>query len=278
MFSAVALAALALGAPPPRAPRDKPNIVMLFIDDLGYGDVGFNGHPTTNTPNIDKLAWNGKILTTWYSGCSVCSCSRAAIMTGRTWRRYGVPGVFSPTTNSGLPLNETTVATLLKSAGYATGILGKWHLGQRKPYLPAQRGFDSYLGVPYSVDMGDARATECSSSGMRRAPGEPARPAHGAGYGAEPEAEEAEEAEKAEEAEEVEEAAGDAGTGATRHAGDDLWSALKPYMEAGLAPRPSATERDDPGGKILPLLSQARAYVSGAPLPCLLERAVSSRP
>ena len=239
-FVHVSLAALAVGGPRPAA--EKPNIVMLFIDDLGYGDVGFTGHPTTATPNIDKLAWNGKILTTWYSGCSVCSCSRASLMTGRTWRRYGVPGVFSPTTNSGLPLNETTVATLLKGAGYATGIVGKWHLGQRRPYLPAARGFDSYLGVPYSVDMGQARATSCSASGMRRAPGEHAAPpaaAHGGAHG-----------------EEEEDPWGES---RDERRGGALWDALHPYMASGLAPRLKPSERDDPGGKVLPLVSQTRA-------------------
>jgi len=163
--------ALAFTAPPPRAALDRPNVVMLFVDDLGYGDVGFNGHPTTNTPNIDKLAWNGKVLTTWYSGCPVCSCSRASLMTGRQWSRMGIPGVFGPTVDSGLPLNETTVADQLSAAGYATGAAGKWHLGQREAYLPAARGFDEYLGIPYSDDMGEARATPCDSSGMRKPPG-----------------------------------------------------------------------------------------------------------
>lgn len=133
-----------------REVRERPNVVMLFVDDLGYGDVGFNGHPSTLTPEIDALAWNGKVLTTWYSACPVCSCSRASLMTGRQWSRMGIPGVFSATTASGLPLNETTVAEQLSAAGYATGAVGKWHLGQRASYLPAARGFDQYLGIPYS--------------------------------------------------------------------------------------------------------------------------------
>ena len=90
-----------------------------------YGDVGFNGHPTTTTPNIDKLAYGGKVLSTWYSGCPVCSGSRAALMTGRQFNRMGVPGVFFPTVSQGLPLNETTVAGQLKKAGYATAAMGK---------------------------------------------------------------------------------------------------------------------------------------------------------
>lgn len=85
--------------------------------DLGYGDLGFNGHPTTKTDNINKLAYGGKILTSWYSGCPVCSGSRAALMTGRQFARIGVPGVFGPSVTAGLPLNETTVADQLKKAG-----------------------------------------------------------------------------------------------------------------------------------------------------------------
>ena len=118
----------------------KPNFVLFFVDDLGYGDLGFTGHPTTKTPNLDWLAWNGKILTTWYSGCNVCSGSRAALMTGRQFARTGVPGVFRPTGNGGLNLNETTIAEHLKAGGYATAAVGKWHLGQRQVYLPANRG------------------------------------------------------------------------------------------------------------------------------------------
>eukprot|EP01043_Picozoa_sp_COSAG02_P019339 COSAG02_NODE_926_length_15856_cov_13.975566_17_plen_278_part_00 len=84
-------------------------------------------------------------------------------MTGRQFARIGVPGVFGPSVQNGLPLNETTVADQLKKAGYATAIMGKWHLGQRPMYLPAARGFDEYLGIPYSDDMGYARRTPCSS-------------------------------------------------------------------------------------------------------------------
>ena len=141
--------------------QKQPNFVLLFMDDLGYGDLGFTGHPTTETPNLDRLAWNGKILTTWYSGCNVCSGSRAALMTGRQFPRTGVPGVFGPTVQGGLNLNETTIAEQLKKVGYTTAMIGKWHLGNRQVYLPANRGFDYYLGIPYSDDMGDGIASRC---------------------------------------------------------------------------------------------------------------------
>jgi len=134
---------------------------MLFVDDLGYGDLGFTGHPSTSTPNIDALAYGGKILNSWYSGCPVCSGSRAALMTGRQYTRVGVPGVFGDSSTTGLPLNETTVADQLKKAGYATAIMGKWHLGQRPMFLPGARGFDTYLGIPYSDDMGKAARSPC---------------------------------------------------------------------------------------------------------------------
>eukprot|EP00049_Salpingoeca_infusionum_P011944 m.211287 g.211287 ORF g.211287 m.211287 type:complete len:604 (+) comp15059_c2_seq2:233-2044(+) len=143
---------------------ERPNVVMLFMDDLGYGDVGFTGHPTTKTPNLDKLASEGKVLTSWYSGCSVCSGSRAALMTGRQFLRIGVSPVLSPTSNVGLPLNETTVAAQMKKIGYKTAAIGKWHLGQREVYLPANHGFDKYLGIPYSDDMGYARITPCNAT------------------------------------------------------------------------------------------------------------------
>jgi arylsulfatase A len=144
----------------------KPNFIVLFMDDLGYGDVGFNGHPTTKTPNLDHLAWNGKILTTWYSGCHVCTGSRSALMTGRQFPRTGLPGVLNPVEAIGLPLNETTLAEQLRKQNYTTAIVGKWHLGQRPIYLPGNRGFDYYLGIPYSDDMGDGVASECPAGAM----------------------------------------------------------------------------------------------------------------
>jgi len=143
-----------------------PNFVVFFVDDLGYGDLGFTGHPTTKTPNLDSLAFSGKILTTWYSGCNVCTGSRASLMTGRQFARTGLPGVIGPDCAYGLNLKEITIAEQLKKGGYSTGILGKWHLGQREVYLPGNRGFDYYLGIPFSDDMGVAWESSCPADGQ----------------------------------------------------------------------------------------------------------------
>jgi arylsulfatase A len=136
-----------------RAGEDKPNIILIFADDLGYGDVGCFGAKGFQTPNLDKMAAEGLRLTSFYTGCSVCSGSRAALLTGRHYQRVGVPPVMFPGNMNGLNPNEITVARLLKRLGYATFIIGKWHLGHLPPYLPTKHGFDSYYGIPYSNDM-----------------------------------------------------------------------------------------------------------------------------
>ena len=137
----------------------RPNFLILFADDMGYGDLSYNGHPTINTPNVDKLALGGMRFTQWYSGFHVCSPSRAAMLTGRLPVRSGMAGtwtggVLSADAVGGLPDNETTFAQILKKVGYMTKAIGKWHLGQRHENLPYFRGFDEYFGIPYSVDMG----------------------------------------------------------------------------------------------------------------------------
>ena len=150
-----------------RSPRDRPNFVVSFVDDLGYGDLGFTGHPTTNTPNLDYYAIKGRRLTTWYSGYPVCSASRTALLTGRQPPRVGMPGVINSLGIEGLPLSEVTVADRLKKEGYKTLILGKWHQGQRAEYLPQARGFDAFYGLPYSVDDGIGYASNCSNENGR---------------------------------------------------------------------------------------------------------------
>lgn len=132
---------------------NKPNIVFIFADDLGYGDLSCFGATKIKTPNLDKLAVNGIKFTSFYSASPVCSPSRAALMTGRYPVRMGIHHVFFPESWTGLPVEEITMADKLRKAGYATGIVGKWHLGHHKQFLPLQRGFDEYFGIPYSNDM-----------------------------------------------------------------------------------------------------------------------------
>ncbi len=131
----------------------RPNIVFILADDLGYGDVGAFGATDIRTPNIDRLAQRGIKFTQFYSPSPVCSPTRAGFLTGRYPRRMGIDGVFFPESFTGLPASEVTVAEALKEKGYATGIVGKWHLGHHRPYLPLQNGFDEYFGIPYSNDM-----------------------------------------------------------------------------------------------------------------------------
>ena len=134
-----------------------PNIVVITADDLGWGDLGSYGHPNIRTPHLDHMAAEGQRWTSFYSQAPVCSPSRAALLTGRIHLRSGMfgrrQGVFFPDSHAGLPAEETTLAEALRDAGYATGIVGKWHLGHRPEYLPTRHGFDSWLGIPYSNDM-----------------------------------------------------------------------------------------------------------------------------
>ena len=131
----------------------KPNIVYIFADDLGYGDLSCYGAKDINTPNIDQIAKEGIKFTEFYSASSVCSPSRAALLTGRYPQRMGINTVFFPESFTGIPDTEITIPEILKEKGYATGIVGKWHLGHHSKYLPLQHGFDEYFGIPYSNDM-----------------------------------------------------------------------------------------------------------------------------
>jgi uncharacterized sulfatase len=137
-----------------------PNIIVVFADDLGYGDLGAFGHPNIRTPRLDSMAAEGQKWTNFYVQ-PVCSPSRAALLTGRLPVRNGMfgttrgqaPQVFRDNATQGLPSEEVTVAELLKTRGYATGIIGKWHLGHLPAFLPMRQGFDSWFGVPFSHDM-----------------------------------------------------------------------------------------------------------------------------
>ena len=145
--AATALAGLADTEPRP------PNIVLVFADDLGYGDIGAYGSRTIRTPHIDRLAREGVRFTDFYVAQAVCSASRAALLTGAYPNRIGILGALFPTSKNGIADDETTLAELVKTRGYATAIYGKWHLGHLPPFLPTRHGFDDYLGLPYSNDM-----------------------------------------------------------------------------------------------------------------------------
>lgn len=141
--------ALAAAAPPPA----RPNVVIVFCDDLGYGDIGPFGAQGIQTPNLDRLAAEGIKFTRFYVAQAVCSASRAALLTGCYPNRIGIQGALGPKATIGIADGEMTLGELAKSQGYATAIVGKWHLGHLPQFLPVRHGFDEYLGLPYSNDM-----------------------------------------------------------------------------------------------------------------------------
>ena len=145
-------------------PGRPPNFIIILADDQGYGDLGSYGHPTLRTPNLDRMAAEGQRWTSFYAA-PVCTPSRAQLMTGRLAVRTGLAGgVLFPDSTGGLQPSEITIAEVLKTRGYATAAVGKWHLGVLPEYLPMKQGFDSYFGIPYSNDMdqtgGDLSADE----------------------------------------------------------------------------------------------------------------------
>ncbi|MCU0781352.1 MAG: sulfatase [Akkermansiaceae bacterium] len=154
LLAAASVAVLSLSCPV-RA-QEKPNFVVINIDDLGYADIGPFGSQLNRTPNLNRMAAEGRKLTSFYAA-PVCSPSRAALMTGCYAKRVlPIPHVLFPADGVGLSPDEVTVAEVLKSAGYATAIIGKWHLGDQPEWLPNAQGFDLHFGLPYSNDMGPA--------------------------------------------------------------------------------------------------------------------------
>ncbi len=131
----------------------RPNVIVVFIDDMGFGDVGFNGATNPQTPNLDQMAKEGTVFKDFYVGCAVCSGSRTALMTGCHYQRLSMAAVLFPNSSKGLHTDEVTIADMLKDTGYKTACIGKWHLGHLPPCLPTYQGFDSYYGIPYSNDM-----------------------------------------------------------------------------------------------------------------------------
>lgn len=144
---AICMVGSALGA-------KNPNVVLIFIDDMGYGDIGPFGNTVNQTPNLDRMAKEGNKLTQFYVSNTACTPSRSALMTGTYAARIGMDGtVCFPNENRGLNSREHTIGDMMKSVGYRTGIFGKWHLGDQREFLPLQNGFDEYFGIPYSNDM-----------------------------------------------------------------------------------------------------------------------------
>jgi arylsulfatase A len=137
--------------------QDAPNVVVIYADDLGWGDLGCYGAPSIRTPNLDRMAAEGQRWTDFYVAASVCTPSRAALLTGRLPVRSGMASdkrrVLFPDSKGGLPASETTLAEALKGKGYSTACVGKWHLGHLPEFLPTRQGFDAYFGIPYSNDM-----------------------------------------------------------------------------------------------------------------------------
>ncbi len=143
-----------------KAQDRSPNFVVIFVDDLGYADIGPFGSTKHRTPNLDRMAFEGRIFSNFYVTSGVCTPSRSSLMTGCYPRRIGLhqneknDWVLFPGNARGLSSSEVTVAEILKGVGYTTAIVGKWHLGDQPDFLPRRHGFDSYFGIPYSNDMG----------------------------------------------------------------------------------------------------------------------------
>ena len=146
-----------------------PNVVIIFADDMGYGDMSSNGHPTIRTPHLDRIAYEGQKWSNFYAAASVCTPSRAGLLTGRYPIRNGmcsaVHQVLFPESTGGLHNSEITIADLLSSAGYSTAMVGKWHLGHLPEFLPTKHGFDEWFGIPYSNDMDLDRPTVTTLNG-----------------------------------------------------------------------------------------------------------------
>ena len=154
----MSIAATMLGGTSVVSAAEKPNFIVILADDQGYQDLGCYGSPDIKTPNIDRMAADGMRFTDFYDAACVCSPSRAALLTGSYPEKIGVNHVFFPfQKDKGLDPKYVTIPEVLKSAGYATMAVGKWHLGDSPRFLPTNQGFDHYYGVPYSHDMGPSR-------------------------------------------------------------------------------------------------------------------------
>jgi arylsulfatase A-like enzyme len=153
LFSCLILSQAISAQPVQRVTGTLPNIIIIFCDDLGYGDIARNGATGYNTPNLNQLAAEGMTFTNFYAAEAVCSASRAALLTGCYPNRIKIFNALGPTSKTGLSNGEKTIAELVRERNYATAAVGKWHVGWQQQFLPLQHGFDEYLGLPYSNDM-----------------------------------------------------------------------------------------------------------------------------
>ena len=152
-LAALAVPAALSGSKPSKSNDSRPNIIFIYADDLGYSDLACYGSKVNRTPNLDQLAEDGIRFTDFYSASPLSSPSRAALLTGRYSVRMGINTVFFPESYTGIPETEITLPEVLQKLGYYTGIVGKWHLGHHRQFLPLQHGFNEYFGIPYSNDM-----------------------------------------------------------------------------------------------------------------------------
>ncbi|MCA9238872.1 MAG: sulfatase [Planctomycetales bacterium] len=150
---ALALLLTLLPLPAAAVEEQPPNFVVIFIDDMGYADIGPFGAKSYPTPNLDRMAHEGMVLTDFHAATAVCSASRAALLTGCYPERVSIRGALGPRSPQGLNPDEVTIAEICKAKGYATACFGKWHLGDRPDFLPTRQGFDTWYGLPYSNDM-----------------------------------------------------------------------------------------------------------------------------
>ncbi len=151
-FATVLLCIFAASSPVTAADR-LPNVVVIFMDDMAYADIGPFGATAYATPNLDRMAEEGRVFTDFYVTQAVCSASRAGLLTGCYNVRVGILGALGPSATHGIHEDEVTIAEICKQKDYATACYGKWHLGHHKKFLPMQHGFDDYFGLPYSNDM-----------------------------------------------------------------------------------------------------------------------------
>jgi arylsulfatase A-like enzyme len=158
LFVVLSVSSLVQAADKKVSSPPAPNIVIIFIDDMGYADIGPFGATAYKTPHLDQMAKEGRIFTDFHSATAVCSASRAGLMTGCYPERVGILGALNWTAKTGISDKEMTLAQLCKTRGYATAIYGKWHLGHHEPFLPLQHGFDEWFGLPYSNDMSPLQA------------------------------------------------------------------------------------------------------------------------